>query len=145
MDRYQQKLSAYQDVSTNYAILAATDFTTAVSKITGKAGYTIYVQRIMLSVTTDNAATQQFQDSAGTPVPIAKSKVSPGLGPILWDFGPDGVALTESKDFQHLMSATGMAAEVYVQAYMKATGINTVLIGNQVGGGTPGTGGSNEP
>jgi hypothetical protein len=112
----------YKDVSVSYTILAATDYTTASSKITGKAGYTIYIQKITVGVTTDNAATQLFQDSAGTPIEVAKTKASPGLGPIDFDFGDEGFALTEGKDFQHKMSAAGLAASITVMAYMKPTG-----------------------
>lgn len=121
-----------QDVSISYAFTGSTDYSTANSKITGKAGWSIYVQKILLSVTTDNAATQTFQDSAGTPVPIAMSKASPGLGPILWDFGERGVRLTSGKDFQHKMSGAGMAGAVSVQAYM-APDPDATLVANVAG------------
>lgn len=125
MDRYQQKLSAHKNVSTGYAFLTSTDYSAGngTTKVTNPgANFTIFVQKITLSVTTDNAATQLFQDSAGTPVPIAMSKVSPGLGaPTVWDFGPEGVPLTEGKDLLHKMSAAGMAGYVGIQAYAKRT------------------------
>jgi hypothetical protein len=116
----------HKDVSTSYTFLAATDYSTANSKITGKAGFTIFIRRILLNVTTDNAATQTFQDSAGTPVIVAGSKASPGIGPITFDFGERGFALTEGKDFQHKMSAAGMAGSVTIDAYMKQTGALSV-------------------
>ena len=125
--RYDQvgfNLSEYDDKTVSYSFLTSTDWSGASvsTKITCKsAKHTIYIMRIQLSVTTDNAATQQWQDSATTPIPVAKSKASPGLGPILWDFGPNGFALTEGKDLQHLMSATGMAGAVVVTAYQKKT------------------------
>lgn len=121
-----------QDVSVSYSFLTSTDYSTAASKITGKAGWSIYVQKIALSVTTDNAATQTFQDSAGTPVPIATSKASPGLGPIEWDFGARGFKLTSGKDFQHKMSGAGMAGAVSVQAYM-APDPDASLVANVAG------------
>jgi hypothetical protein len=116
----------HKDVSTSYTFLAATDYSTANSKITGKTGFTIFIRRILLNVTTDNAATQTFQDSAGTPVIVAGSKASPGIGPITFDFGERGFALTEGKDFQHKMSAAGMAGSVTIDAYMKQTGALSV-------------------
>jgi hypothetical protein len=131
-DRIGLNLARHQNVSVSYAFLSSTDYSTASSKITGKAGWTIFIQRIVLSVTTDNAATQTFQDSAGTPVPGGVSKASPGLGPIVWDFGEEGFALTEAKDFQHKMSGTGMAGAVVVQAYMKPTA-STGLVANVAG------------
>lgn len=133
-DRIGTQLSREQNVSLSYPFLAATDYSTASTKITGKTGWTIYIQRILLSVTTDNAAVQTFQDSAGTPVELAKSKVSPGLGPIEWEFGEEGLALTEAKSFQHKMSAAGMAGTVTVQAYMRQTATITANVAGTLGG-----------
>jgi hypothetical protein len=116
-------LTQYPDATVSYSFLVATDWSggNVSTKIAAKAGYTIWIQRIMLSVTVDNAATQQFQDNAGTPIPVAKSKASPGLGPITWDFGEIGFPLTAGQAFQHLMSAAGMAGAVTVQAYYRPT------------------------
>ena len=113
----------YQNVSTSYTFVAATDYTTASAKIAAVANETIYIQKIVLAVTTDNAATQTFQDSASTPIIAAGSKASPGIGPIEWDFGPKGFALTEGKSFDHKMSAAGMAGSVTVTAYRRRTAV----------------------
>jgi hypothetical protein len=121
MGDYSRKLDRYQDVSTSYTFLAATDYTTAAAKIAAVTGWTIYVQKITLAVTTDNAATQTWQDSAGTPIIVAGTKASPGIGPITWDFGPDGFALTEGQSLDHKMSGAGMAGSVTITAYRKAT------------------------
>jgi len=121
MDREAVNLHYHENVSLSYTFLAATDYTTATAKIAAKTGHTIYIQRIVLAVTTDNAATQTFQDSASTPILAAKSKASPGLGPIEWDFGPEGFALTEGKSLDHKMSAAGMAGSVTITAYRKRT------------------------
>jgi len=121
MGDYSRKLDYFSDVSLSYTFLAATDYTAAENIIAGILGQTIYVQKIVLAVTTDNAATQTFQDDAGTPIVLAKSKASPGLGPIEFDFGPDGFALTEGKGLDHLMSAAGMAGSVTITAYQRVT------------------------
>lgn len=140
MDRYQQKLSAYKNVSAGSVLLAGDDLSSTPRVLIALvAGFTIFIQRIVVSVTTDNAATLSFQDSAGTPVVAAKTKASPGLGVIVYDFGPEGFALTEGKELDLKNSAAGLAAVIEVQAYQKATGVTTLLVGNQVGGGTPGT------
>lgn len=110
-----------KDVSLSYTVVAATDYSTASSKITGVAGWTIFVKKITVCVTTDNAATQLFQDSSSTPILVATTKVSPGLVSITFDFGERGFALTAGKDFQHKMSAAGIAASVTVDAYMAQT------------------------
>lgn len=129
-DRLGLNLARHQNVSTSYSFLAATDYSTAASKITGKTGWTIYVCRIQLSKTTDASKIHTFQDSAGTPVLFAKG--SPGLQPDLWEFGPEGYALTEGKDFQHKMDAAGDAGSVTVTAYMKPTA-STGLVANVAG------------
>ena len=122
MDRINFLLTEYKNRSLSYAILAATDYSTANSKITPKSAlYSIFVQKITLAVTTDNAATQTFQSSNGTPVEFAKSKVSPGLGPIVWDFGTEGYQIAAGESLQHKMSAAGMAGSVTIQAYEKKT------------------------
>ncbi len=122
-DQLRENLRQYMNESLGYSFLAATDYSGSNGnlKIADKAGYTLYIVQITLSVTTDNAATQLFQDNAGTPVEVAKSKVSPGLGPIVWDFGPDGYPCTAGKGFNHKMSAAGMAGTVSITAYRRAT------------------------
>ena len=123
MDRINFLLTEYENVSVSYPFVAGTDWSGASvhTLIADKVDFTVFIQRITLSVTTDNAATQQWQDSTGTPVPLAKSAVSPGLGPITWNFGEEGLALTEGEGLQHLMSAAGMAGAVVVQAYRRRT------------------------
>jgi hypothetical protein len=148
VDRYQQKRSAYGDASVTYQLLAATDLSSTPHKaIAGKAGYTIYLQKVQISVTTGGVAkTVTVQDNTTpTVVPYAELAASAAVGPYLWDFGPDGVPVAESAEVDIANSGAGVAAIIHIEAYQKATGINTVLIGNQVGGGTPGTGGSEDP
>jgi hypothetical protein len=120
-DRVKDNLTFHENCSVSYSFVAATDYTAATAKIAAKVGHKICIISIALAVTTDNAATQTFQDNAATPILVAKSKASPGLGPILWEFGPDGFELTEGKSFDHLMSAAGMAGAVVVTAYYKRT------------------------
>ncbi len=133
MDRYFQKLASYENVSTSYLLLAADTATKHV--IVGKTGFTIYIQKILVNVTTDNAATQTFQDTAGTPVVAASTKASPGLGLATpFDWGSEGFALTADKGLDHVISGAGLAASITVQAYRKRTATS---VGNTVGGGTP--------
>lgn len=81
------------------------------------SSYTIYVQRIVISVITDAAQSLIFQDNAGSPVIIAKTKASPGLGPIIIDFGPQGTPLTAGKQLDIATSGAGLAARVHVEGY----------------------------
>ena len=113
--------NTYRDASVSYTVVAATDYTTATAKITVLTGHTIFIQKIAFNVTTDNAATQLFQDDATTPVIATGVKASPGIGPLLYDFGAKGFALTEGKSFMHKMSGAGIAGTVVVEAYQRQT------------------------
>lgn len=118
----------YRNKTTNAVALAATDYTTANSIITPKnTSYTLFIQKITVSPTTYAAKTWTFQDSAGTPVPIAVASI-PAAAPtagadaeFVYDFGPLGYALTEGKNLDFKMSATGAAGVVHVEAYEKLT------------------------
>jgi len=128
---FGEQYGQYEDVSISYTIVAATDYTTATAKIAAKTNHTIYIRKILVAVTTDHAATQLFQDSATTPIIAAGTKVSPGIGPITFDFGERGFALTEGKSFDHKMSAAGLAASVTVEAYRKRTAVSAYDTANQ--------------
>lgn len=123
MSDYRQRRKRYQDISGS-TVLAATDDLSATARSLAalKSGYTVYVQKIVVNVITDNAATLTFQDDAGTPVVIAKTKASPGLGSIVFDFGGEGRGLTVSKTFTLKNSAAGLAADIHWEGYMKPTG-----------------------
>lgn len=86
-------------------------------------GHTLFVTRILVAVTTDAAQTFTFQDSASTPIVIAKTKASPGIGPIDFDFGDDGTPLTEAKSFDLNISAAGLAARVHAEGYYRRTAV----------------------
>lgn len=118
--------TVFRDISGSTVLLATDDLSaTARTLVALKAKFTIYIQRIEVNVTTDNAATLTFQDSAGTPVKVAGTKASPGIGPILFDFGPEGFALTEGKEFDLKNSAAGLAAAITWTGYMKPTSTMT--------------------
>jgi hypothetical protein len=120
-DQLRENLRQYEDMSFSYTFTASTDYSggNVQTLIADKAGKTLYITQITLSVTTDNAAIQTWQDT--TAAPIAGTKASPGKGPIIWDFGQNGFALPTGKGLQHLMSATGMAGTVTITAYRRDT------------------------
>ena len=122
MSDYRQRRKLYQDISGSSTLLATDDLSAAArTLVTGKANYSIFIQKLTVSVTTDNAATQTFRDSAGTPVKIATTKASPGLVPIVYDFGSNGVQLTEGQKFEQVNSAAGLAAKINWEGYLKPT------------------------
>ena len=107
----------FQAVSADVTVLAAADPTATL--VAAKTNYTIYVTHISVSTTTDHAATLTFQDSATTPVVLAVSKASPGIGPAVWDFGDDGTPCTADKAFNLAASGAGRAARIHVEGYYK--------------------------
>jgi hypothetical protein len=116
----------FRDISGSSVLAAATDLSsTARILVALKTGYTIYIQKIVVHVITDNAATLTFGDNASTPIVIAGTKASPGLGPIPFDFGDEGRPLTEAKQFQLKNSGAGLAADITWEGYIKPTGTLT--------------------
>lgn len=99
--------------------VATGDSSTKSALVAAIANWTIYVQKITMSVITDAAQSLSVQDNANTPVVIAKNKVSPGAGPIVWDFGPHGTALTRDKQLDLAISGAGLAARVHIEGYQK--------------------------
>ena len=116
----------FVDKSRIYALTTAATGTAAAIVPVRASTSTLYIQRILLSVTTDAAQTLTFQDDAGTPLVIAKSPSSPGLGiEIVADFGPGGIALTAGKNLDMVISGAGLGAQVNVEAYEKLTGLTS--------------------
>jgi hypothetical protein len=112
----------YQDISGRTTVATGDNLSaTPRSLVALKAGFTIYVQKIEIAVITDNAATLTLQDTNSSVRKIATTKASPGLGPILFDYGDEGVALTEGKGLDLINSAAGLAAEVVWTGYRKPT------------------------
>jgi hypothetical protein len=120
-DRIQKLLSSFTDVSTD-TLLGTGDNLSVTPRvlIANKAGWTLYVQKIAVNVTTTNAATQQFR-SITTDEVIAGTPASPALGVILFDFGADGYALPEGEGLELSNSGAGLGAAIAVQAYYRRT------------------------
>lgn len=120
-----QYLRAYEDVSGSGFVLATDDYSvTPRVLVAARALETIFIERIQVNVSTDNAATQTFEDTAGTPLIAARTKVSPGIGPIeLMEAGDEavGLALTEGQGFQLVNSAAGLAYSFSFKAYRRRT------------------------
>lgn len=120
----------YRKKNVTSVATTSTDYSTASSIITPKStSYTLFIQKITVSVTTYAAKTWTFQDSTGTPVPIALASI-PAAAPttggdadFVYDFGPEGIPLTEGKNLDWKMSATGAAGVVHVEAYEKLTAV----------------------
>lgn len=108
----------HQDKSLRYQ-LGAADTGTVELMEAKNSKWQIYIQRIMLAVTTDSAQTLTFQDDSATVV-VGKSPASPGLGiEIVGDYGPEGRALTAGDGLDMVISGAGLAGQVVVEAYQR--------------------------
>jgi len=121
MDRYGKMRMFYQGVVADVDVATADTSKTAIIALV--ANQTIYIQRIEVAIITPAAQSLIFQDNAGTPVIIAKTAVSAPIGPILFDFGPDGTPLTVGKQLDIATSGAGVAARVHVEGYRKLTAV----------------------
>lgn len=127
-DPYLLERQYNTDVSARGRVLAAT--AGPLTAIALKVGWTINVQRVHIHITTSAAATAKFADDNGTPVIVGISDSSPLVdSEFHWDFGPQGISLTEAKNLILTLSTTGLAFSWYVEAYMKQTAIERVPSG----------------
>jgi hypothetical protein len=83
---------------------------------------TIFVQKIEVDITTAGAFTLAFQDTAGTPVPMALMSGAVA-GPQVVDFGPTGTPLTQGASLDIRGSAAGLVGRIHIEAYQKLTGV----------------------
>lgn len=108
------------DLSLSRQIAAAT--TTITDLIAVKnAAYSIFVQQIIVTITTDAAQSLTLQDDASTPLVLAEIPTSPGEGRFEYDYGPVGRQLTEGKNLDCVLSAAGLVGSVQIIGYQKPT------------------------
>lgn len=90
--------------------------------VTGRSGHTIKIQRIIVYITTDAAQSWSFEDSNASAKKIAEVTTSPG-DETRWDFdfGDNGVPLTEGKNFVLNVSAAGLAGHIEWLGYIEQT------------------------
>ena len=111
--------SRFQDVGGTSLLAAADGDLTLVTN--PNAAYSIFIQKIRVHVTTDAAQSASFEDSNSTPKKVSQIIASPGLGFQEWDYGPQGVQLTEGKNFILNVSAAGLAMTIQWEGYMRPT------------------------
>ena len=119
---YTRNRIHYQDVSSTTPVVVGTaDYTL----VTGKTNYTIYVQRIIMWVTTSAAQNMSFEDST-TGLRIANIPSAPGDS-TRWDFdfGPEGRPITTAENLVLNASAAGNVGHVEVLAYLKPNAVAT--------------------
>lgn len=118
---YRRKRTFYQDVSGSLRVAAATDDSTLVS---ARVNHTLYLQKLHVEITAGSmGVTWSFTDGAGSPVPLVPSLDASGIVHYDFDFGPEGIPLTEEEDFLLNVSATGAAGWVSWEMYQKLTAV----------------------
>lgn len=112
----------YTDISGTLTATTSTDDTTLVA---AKASHTVWIQRVIVYITTDAAQSWAFEDSNGSAKAVCKVTTSPGVD-TRWDFdfGDAGVPLTEGKGFVLNVSGTGLAGHIEWYGYRKLTAAN---------------------
>ena len=112
----------YRDESRGITFLAGNDFTTTgLDFIAVKnANYQIFIQKVLVNVSTVAAQTLTFQDDAGTPVVIGVLPASAARGNhIIVDGGAEGIPLTLGTNFEIVASAAGVAGSLIVEGYQR--------------------------
>lgn len=118
MSDYDYLRKAYRDASGTLTF-AATDTTTTLETAKSTA-YTIFIQHITVYIKTDAAQTITFNDSAASPLELAKTDSSPGAGTIYqFPFPGHGFPLTLGKNLVATFSAAGLAGNIEWVGYQR--------------------------
>lgn len=118
---YFQFRRTYQNVSGNRRVLAADSATASLIVCPRVTTETIYLQKLHIEVTTSGAFTWSFKDSAGTPIDIVPAVSTAAIAHFDFDFGAEGVPMTQGKDLQLVISGAGAVGWLTWEAYAKRT------------------------
>lgn len=119
---YRRYRTFYQDASGSLNVLVGA---TGLNNLaTVKTADTLYLQKLHIEITTGSATkTWTFQDSAGTPVVLVPAVDASTVAHFDFDFGPNGIPLTEAKNLVLNISAAGAIGWVSWEAYIKRTAV----------------------
>jgi len=95
---------------------------TLVELMPAVTGRTYHVTKVTLSITTHaNAKFAAVQDSAGTPIVVAKHTDATAAASVpstvTWNFGESGFACTAAKALNAVSESSGVAGLMYVEGY----------------------------
>jgi hypothetical protein len=131
MDSYERKRKQHGGFAINTAYDGSAIATTALKTVRG-ANHTIYVQKIVLSITTHvDGKIFSIQDDNSSPKIIAyklddaEADGTYGNDVIVWDFGSEGMPLTAGKSLHHLAntSGSGFVGVAHIEGYEKLTSV----------------------
>lgn len=117
--RNQNFNTRFQDISGTLALAATDADTTLVTN--PNTAYSIFIQKIRVHIFTSAAQSATFEDTATTARVIGAIVASPGTGYQEWDFGPQGIQLTEGKNFVLNVSGAGLGMNIQWEGYMRPT------------------------
>jgi hypothetical protein len=107
---------AHKAFNVNLNLTTTTDDTTLVTA--ASTTQQLFVTSIIFTCETDAAQSITFQDSATSPVYVAKIPTSPGAdSQWLFEFGAKGRPLTAGKNLVMNVSAVGLAGNIQVEGY----------------------------
>ena len=92
--------------------------------VAARTGHKIVIQRITIAITTAAAQEILVRDTAGTPLVAASLAASAAIGPYTWDFGEEGLPMTEGKALD-LSHAAGPAYSYAIVGYYRQTAVLT--------------------
>ncbi len=93
--------------------------TASVSAVPGIAKETLYINKINVAVTTSAAQALTIRDTSGRVAAVVVA--SAPVGPVSFDFGPDGFPLTEGAGLEVVGGGTGIAGSYTILGYRRAT------------------------
>ncbi len=109
----------YRQRSVSGAVVAGSAGAAAI--IAAVTGFTVWIQKVVIVITTDAAQTITVQDTAGTPIHVLEIPASAGDGSVhTVDFGARGYALTADKGLD-ISGTAGPAYAYVIEAYQRQT------------------------
>ena len=88
------------------------------------ANHQLYIQRLVLSITTHAADAYTFDDDGAGPAIAVHTDAAAGAGilsVVVWDFGPNGRPLTLGANLDVSHSSTGVAV-AHIEGYERLVG-----------------------
>ena len=98
--------------------------TGADAAVPAKTGHKIHIQRIAFAITTVAAQAILVRDNAGTPLVAASVAASAPIGPVYFEFGDEGLPMTEAKQLD-IVNVAGPAYSYVVEGFYKQTSVLT--------------------
>lgn len=120
-------LAAQKRQEQPFSVKGVLNDATNVPLVTVRPNHTIYVQKVVLSITTHAVKFAQVMDDNGTPFIVAKHNdlaAAAGVPSVVeWDFGPHGIPITAGKSLLCVSEASGPVGFFYVVGYQKLTSV----------------------